>query len=334
MNAMAYDPDRRCFIDPFGGRRDLRKRYLRTVGGAAQRLSEDTLRLIRAARFLSELDMRPDPKLTAAARVEAPGVSGLSAERIRDEFSKLLLGKIPSRGLLWLAHTGALGRFLPELPRLKGVRQGGWHRHDVFVHTLRCIDVAPADLTVRMALLLHDIAKPETRTRDGTGYHFYGHEKSGSRTAGSVLKKLRYPNALIDDVRALIEHHLFEAEVLAHNDAAIRRLMRKVGEGRIERLIQIRKADIRGTSPGKRPSKALVILEQRIQRMRAEQPPLEIKDLAVDGNDVMKWLHLPPGREVGKILSILLAEVLDDPDRNRRSELKLRMKKALQTVGD
>lgn len=334
INAMAYEVFKREWIDPFNGICDLKRKLLQTVGKAHDRFSEDALRIIRAGRFIAELQFRPKADLTKGAKRVVKNVSMLSAERIRDELKKLLVGAAPRQGLTWLDTIGALKQIIPELEPLKGVRQGGWHCYDVFHHTLRAIDASPPDLSVRVALLFHDLAKPECRTRDRDGYHFYGHEKKSAKRARPILTRLRFSNAFIADVCALIEHHLFEVEAICKNDSAIRRLIRRVGEERIERLIQLRKADIYGCGPSQKPSPGLLELERRIRRMQRSRPPLQISDLAVDGTDLVKWLKIQPGPKVGQILQLLLDEVLADPSLNDRKRLKSRTTKALRNVNN
>ncbi|MFH1262181.1 MAG: HD domain-containing protein [Pseudomonadota bacterium] len=336
INAMAYDPEKRRFIDPFCGRNDLKARRLRTVGPATERFAEDTLRIIRAGRFISELGLRPQAGLLSAARAQSSNVRRLSAERIRDELSKLLLGRDPTRGLVWLDRAGVLRTILPELFRTKGVKQGGVHQYDVFRHTLRSVEEAPADLTLRLALLLHDVAKPIRRRRIGGRYRFFGHETVGARMAEKVLRRLRYPGSVIEDVSVLIRNHLFEAETIFSNDSAIRRLIRKVGEERIDRLVLLRKADVLGCGHDRRPSPKFDELKRRIRRIRRKKHALTLHDLAADGNDVMKWLKVRPGPEVGTILSNLLAAVLGNPELNNKKTLKklARKVKAPNAVGD
>ena len=321
MNAMAFDLRTRRLVDPFGGVEDLRRRRLRTVGKASKRFGEDILRAIRAGRFIAEHDLKPSAEVTKAARAIAPHVRKLSKERIRDELSKLLLAPRPSVGLRWLDRTGILSVVFPGLEKGKGIRQGGWHSYDVFNHTLRAVDAAPPDLVLRLALLFHDVAKPATRSRDSRGYHFYRHEHLGARTAEKALIGLRYPRSLAQDVSTLVEHHLFEAEAISKSDPAIRRLMRRVGPERIERLLALRKADVLGCGPRSRVSPALQAIGRRVLAIRRAQEALSIRDLAVDGHDVMRLKKLSPGPQVGRILRQLMEEVIKKPILNNFKDL-------------
>ncbi|MFH1018409.1 MAG: CCA tRNA nucleotidyltransferase [Pseudomonadota bacterium] len=322
INAMALDPISKRILDPFGGAADLSKRRLRTVGRAQERLSEDALRAIRAGRFISQMGLTPSPGLSLAAKKTSPHVRALSKERIKDELKKLLLGPHAGDGLRWLDRVGILKLILPELMRGKGVKQGGWHRHDVFRHQIRCIDLCPAQLDLRLALLLHDVAKPITRTKDARGYHFYGHERRGAEIAARVLRRLRFPAALIEEVRELIRHHLFEADQIAPSDAAVRRLMNRVGDQRIDRLILMRKVDVKGCGADRKPGRELDLLARKIAKIRKARQAITLKNLAVDGNDVMKWLKIPPGPNVGWILRALLEEILRHPKKNDRAVLR------------
>jgi len=322
INALAYNLETEKVIDPFGGLKDLRHKKLRTVGKAQKRFNEDTLRVIRAARFLAELDFSPDPELTQAAGRSVKHIFKLSKERIRDELEKLMISKDPRRGLLWLDKTKILKCVLPELVTCKGVRQGGWHSYDVFQHTLYAVLASPQKLDLRLGLLLHDIAKPITRTRDLRGYHFYGHDKMGAEMARAILKRLRFPNELIESVCTLVRHHLFEVDAIVNNDAAIRRLIQRVGETRIDDLLEFRKADIRGCGPGRTYRPSLNKLAKRIQWVKNKETIPKLTDLAINGHDVMKWLHIKPGPQVGIVLRDLLEKVIECPTLNTKTHLK------------
>jgi tRNA nucleotidyltransferase/poly(A) polymerase len=187
---------------------------------------------------------------------------------------------------------------------------------------MRSLDAAPFDLTLRMALLLHDVAKPLTRTRDRFGYHFFHHDRIGAEMARSILKRLRYPRPFMNEVSLLVERHLFEVAPLLSSDAALRRFLRRVGEGEAERLIELRKADVRGMGPGRTPSADLRRLLSRIRLERKRRPALEIKDLTIGGEEILKWLQIAPGPPVGRILRRLLEKVLENPALNQRERLK------------
>ena len=322
MNAMALDLSRKRVIDPYGGLQDLRNKKLKAVGKAVERFQEDTLRAVRAGRFLAELRLRPSPSISSAARAVSPHVRELSGERIRDELVKLLHSPRPSLGFLWLDRVKILEIVLPEVTRGKRVYQGGWHAYDVFRHTLEAVDAGPADLVMRLALLFHDIAKPITRTRDKKGFHFYQHDRLGAEMAGEILRRLRFSNAVIEDVTMLVRHHLFEAETISKTDAAVRRFMRRVGEDQVPRLLDFRSFDVKGCGPGRKVSPALRKIELRARKIQKAREALSLKDLKIDGDDVMKWLKIAPGPRVGEILKDALEYVLSKPSRNRRSDLR------------
>ncbi len=322
VNAMAIDPITKEWFDPFGGIADLKKKKLRAVGQAGKRMKEDPLRLIRAGRFISQLSLRPDTALTKAARVCHRDLRFVSAERIRDELCKLLLAPQPSRGLLWMKDTGVLKMFLPELSGCVGVEQGGWHQFDVFHHTLKAIDFAVCQLTVRLALLLHDIAKPLTRTRDRLGYHFYKHERIGAEMSRKILRRLRFSKEISRDVETLIEHHLFEDVPISRSPAAVRRLMQRVGEQRLELLLAVRRGDTLGCGRGHRISPVLNRISNEAAKIRRAKEALSLRDLRVSGRDVMHWKKIPPGPEVGEILRKVLEEVVKSPNINKKKWLK------------
>lgn len=322
INAMALDPLLKKIIDPFGGRKDLRKNLLQTVGDAGERLAEDTLRAIRAGRFIGELGLRPASRLTQASAKVASHIRGLSAERIRDELIKLMDAPKPSQGLIWFDRTGILKEILPELVRCKGVEQKGWHRYDVFRHTLRAVDASSREQRVRWAALLHDLGKPETRTCEGRSFHFYGHEKTGVKYSERILRRLRFPKEFIQEVSALVLHHLFVEEQVTASAAAFRRFLRRVGEERVIPLVELRLADVKGTGPNRRPHAALARVEKMFSAFQKERSALSRTDLKVTGVDLMRWMGAKPGPEIGRMLEYLLQKVLQNPSINRRILLR------------
>jgi tRNA nucleotidyltransferase (CCA-adding enzyme) len=322
FNAMALDMRRGALIDSFGGATDLKKRRLRTVGKARDRFGEDALRIIRAGRFISELSLAPNRDLTLAAKKHSASVRRVSMERVRDEWIKLLVSPKPSAAIDWFDRVGVLKIILPELVRCRGIRQGGWHKYDVYRHTLRCLDSATPVLRIRLVMLLHDLAKPLTRTRDKTGYHFYRHDLKGSEMAKKICRRFRMPNELTNQVASLVRHHLFESDPISKTDAAVRRLMQRVGEQNLNDLIEVRRADVKGCGPHRRPGPALKMIERRAQKIRNLREALSIRDLKIDGYDVMRWKKIPAGPQVGEILNDLLKAVIEDPRKNQKSVLR------------
>src|SRR2546423_1319320 len=211
---MAIEVPDVALIDPFGGLEDLAQGRLRTPLSPEVAFGDDPLRMLRALRFASTLGFAIDPGVVAAIRELHGGLAIISAERIREEFSKLLGGKSPSAALALATDVGLAAEFIPELPLLR-LEQDPVHRHkDVFAHTLAVLDNAIAlepdgpDLVLRLAALLHDIGKPRTREYTPEGVTFHHHEVVGAEMTEARLRELRYPSAVIDDVRRLIELHL------------------------------------------------------------------------------------------------------------------------------
>jgi putative nucleotidyltransferase with HDIG domain len=302
------------------------------VGDALDRFEEDSLRALRAGRFLAQCGCTATPAMLKAARKISPQIHSLSAERIRDEIIRLLETHRPSIGFNWLERAGILKRILPEVVRGKKTFQGGWHSYDVFRHTLVAVDAARPSVDLRLALLLHDIAKPITRTRDSRGYHFYRHDRIGAEMSRKILRRLRFSRQTEEKVFALVLHHLFEVEVLEQNPAALRRFLQRVGNENVDELFELRRADVKGCGPGRRPSPALKRVEDRIRKLRNQRPAISLHDLKANGRDVMAWLRIPPGPEVGEALKLLLDAIVEDPSLNCRSILKDYLKKSRLNV--
>lgn len=322
INAMAYDFEKKTLIDPFEGLKDLKSKKLRSVGNPMDRLQEDTLRILRAARFIAQLSLQPVKELTCASKTVVNKKPRLAQERIREELQKLLIAKDVRKGLLWMDRVQLMLWIFPELASCKGVKQGGWHQYDVFHHTLWTVQRSVPKLEVRLALLFHDIAKPTTRTRVGRKYHFYGHERKSAEMAENILRRLRFPNYMIEHVCALIRHHLFEDQSISKSDAAVRRLIRRVGENRMDDLILLRKGDIKGCGNQRKIPGSLYRLMKRLKCIRESDSALSLKDLAINGEDVMKWLNIGPSRQVGLVLRHLLEKVVEDPSLNTRRNLR------------
>ncbi|NMB46600.1 MAG: CCA tRNA nucleotidyltransferase [Firmicutes bacterium] len=320
INAIAYDPEARKFIDPFGGRRDLGRRLLRTVGDPQERFAEDALRMLRFFRFMATLRFRPHRRTLAA--IDPPRIRNVSSERIRDELSKLLLAKLPSKTLLTMHETGLLQEILPEVAQGDGITQGSFHRFDVLHHSLQALDSALPRLQLRWAALLHDAAKPMTRIEDADGIHFYGHDVEGEKLTRAILTRLRYSRELTEKVALLVRWHMFPIHSRS-TDKALRRFIRKVGKENVLDLMEIRRADI--LALGRQATWAgwthWETLRERLVEVMDSDATFAVSDLAVSGHDVMAALDLPPGPAVGAVLEWLLEKVLDDPQLNQRTRL-------------
>lgn len=319
VNAMAYVLPERRFVDPLGGAVDLDRKILRTPGTPEDSFTDDPLRMLRAARFVSQLGLAPAPGVVEAMRAMSQRLSIVSAERIRDELSKLLLGTYPSIGLELATETGISALILPELPALK-LEQDPIHRHkDVYAHSLAVLekicayDQGAPDLVLRIAGLLHDIGKPATRAFGSDGVSFHYHDVVGARMAIGRLRALTYPTDVIEPVATLIELHLrFHTFRMGWTDAAVRRYARDAGE-LLDRLNVLVRCDCttRNRKKAREVEEAMDGYEVRLAEVRAQEDLDAIRP-PIDGHQVMAFLGVPPGPIIGRALDHLLEIRLED----------------------
>ena len=326
MNAMALTLPEVKLVDPCNGLEDLLAGVLRTPIEPDISFQDDPLRMMRGARFTSQLGAVIHPDTMAAMTTLAPRIADISAERVREEFTRLLATESPRQGLEVLVETGIADIVLPELPALRLESDEHAHHKDVYQHTLTVVeqaieeekrrfpDQAP-DVVLRVAALLHDIGKPATRRFEGGGVvTFYHHDVVGAKLAKKRLKALRFDNHTIDSVARLIELHLrfFGYSEQAWTDSAVRRYVRDAGE-ELERLHILVRADVttRNKRKADRLSFAYDDLEARIAVL-AEQEELQAIRPELDGEAIMAILDLPPGREVGEAYKFLLELRLDE----------------------
>ncbi len=325
VNALAYDPAHGTLLDPFDGARDLKHRRLRAVGEPIERFREDALRTLRAARLAAVLALELDDETRAALAGVRDRVGGLAVERVREELEKLMTAPRPSIGYEILREAGLLALWLPELAACRGVPQNRFHAYDVYFHSLYSCDAARSDQPiVRWAALLHDIGKPGTRVERAGEGTFHGHAELGARLADAWLARLRFPNAARERIVHLIREHMFDYQP-AWSDAAVRRFVRRVGREHVAELFDLRIADALGNGTRDPDTRRLETMARRIDRVLAEGTALSVRDLAVDGDTVMRTLGLPSGPEVGRVLERLLEEVLEDPALNTRERLGARL---------
>lgn len=320
INAMAFDLSTKASIDPHGGRGDLARHLLRAVGDPLERFGEDGLRPLRAVRFASQLDFEIEAATMAAIRPSIPRFRMVSAERVREELQKILLSPRPSRGLRLLEETGLLAEISPELAACRGVTQGGMHVYDVLDHLYACVDAAAPELILRLAALLHDIGKPAAKVeRPGEAPTFYRHEEYSARDAEAFMRRLRFPNAVIEEVCHLVSSHMFSYDE-SWTDAAVRRFLARVGPDSLDRLFALRIAD--GTGIIGRPvdPRSLDPLRERIAAVLAAREALGVSDLAVKGGDLAS-IGIAPGPTMGAILKELLETVIEDPSLNEKERL-------------
>ena len=326
VNAMAWDPDTGVLVDPFGGRADLERRRIRAVGNALDRFREDGLRPMRAARFAATLEFDLEAETEAALGPSRDRLALVAPERIRDELMKMLLARTPSRGLEVLRRTGLLDTVLPELQGCVAVPQNRHHAYDVYFHTLHALDAAPAEKPiVRLAALFHDVGKPLTRAERAGDATFYNHEFESVRLAEEAMTRLRFSRETLTRVSHLVRHHMFDYRP-EWTAAAVRRFVRNVGPDHIADLFDLRIADNIGNGLKTGFPHYLEELRTRVEEILAAREALSLRDLEIDGGDVMRELGLAPGPRVGRILDRLLEEVIEDPGRNRREWLLRRVR--------
>ncbi|OEJ52459.1 CCA tRNA nucleotidyltransferase [Streptomyces agglomeratus] len=315
VNAMAVALPEKEFVDPHGGLEDLAARVLRTPGTPEESFSDDPLRMMRAARFAAQLDFEVAPEVVEAMTAMAERIEIVSAERVRDEFNKLILSPNPRKGLRLLVDSGIAGHVLPELPALR-LESDEHHKHkDVYEHSLTVLEQAidleeeGPDLVLRLAALLHDIGKPRTRRFETDGrVSFHHHEVVGAKMTKKRMTALKYSNDMIKDVSLLVELHLrFHGYGTGEwTDSAVRRYVRDAGP-QLERLHKLTRSDC--TTRNKRKAGALSRaydgLEERITQLK-EQEELDSIRPDLDGNQIMEILGIRPGPEIGKAYKFLL----------------------------
>lgn len=319
VNAMALELTSKepKFIDPFGGIDDLAKKILRTPASAEQSFTDDPLRMMRAARFAGQLNFEIHPDVLRAMQTMTSRISIISAERIRDEFVKLLMSDNPRIGITILVDTGLATLVLPEIPKLRLEIDEHHHHKDVYEHSITVLEQAIShedrlggpNLVIRLAALLHDIGKPKTRNLiEGGGVSFHHHEVVGARLSKSRLKALRFDNETIDAVETLIALHLrFHGYGDGEwTDSAVRRYVRDAGELLVH-LHVLTRADCttRNAKKAERLARTYDGLEARIAKLETEEELSKIRP-DLDGAQVMQLLDLKPSADVGKALDFLM----------------------------
>jgi poly(A) polymerase/tRNA nucleotidyltransferase (CCA-adding enzyme) len=312
-------------IDLFGGQKDIQKKIIRAVGEPSDRFKEDALRMLRAIRFSMELGFSIEPKTERAIVKLAGGIKFISGERIRDELVKIIASPSPSEGIELLQQTKLLQYILPELERGVGVAQNKHHTYTVFKHSVLSLKYCPSkDWRVRLAALLHDIAKPQTKKIIGGDATFYNHDAVGARVAEKIMSRLKFSTVDTQKVTTLIRNHMFYYNVDEVTAAAVRRLIVKVGKENLEDLIKIRIGDRLGSGVPKAKPYKLRHLEYMLKRVQMD--PVSVKMLAINGTDLMEGLNLAPGPKIGAILDVLLSEVIEEPKLNTKEYLAKRSK--------
>lgn len=310
INALALDPIGVELVDPYGGVRDLKRRIVRAVGEPGQRFAEDPLRMLRFYRLQSTLGFRGETQTEQG--IEAGAITQVSGERIRDELTKTLVAPAPELGLAGLLRCGLLTMIMPEFMPVQAADP------TLFRHIVATVKAIKPEAELRWAALLHDLGKATTKQEEAGRIHYYGHDKVSTELAAGILERLRFATEFRQRVLTLVRWHMFSADP-GLTDAALRRLVLKVGPDQIFNLLELRRADLVGTGGVYYRARAsLAGLARRIQALLEGETVFTRKDLAVDGWEVMEKLKIPPGPEVGIILDGVFHWVIEDPERNQK----------------
>jgi tRNA nucleotidyltransferase (CCA-adding enzyme) len=318
INAIAYDDDNGHVIDPYKGQEDLVAGILQTVGQPDERFKEDALRMLRAVRLAGELCFTINIATEDAIKRNVSLLNNIAMERIRDEFTRIIMSKEPMKSLEMAEKLGILPFIAKDLEKGVGMRQNQAHAYSVWEHLLRTLQHS-ADknwpLELRLAALLHDVAKPHTMKPSPKGEPtFYGHEVVGSRIAKKILSDLKFPKKTIDLVTKLVRWHMFFSDTEQISLSAVRRMINNVGKDNIWTLMNLRICDRVGTGRPKENPYRLRKYKAMIEE--ALRDPLTVGMLKIDGKMLMKEANLKPSPKIGHILHALLAEVLEDPTKN------------------
>lgn len=310
-------------VDPYGGLVDLHQKVIKAVGDPNERFEEDALRMLRAARFYSQLNFEIALDTVEAIHQKAKNISYISGERIRDELWKILSSDRAYEGVRLLDDLELLQYILPEVVAGRGLDQRGHHIYDVFEHSMNALKFCPStNPLVRLAALLHDIGKPVTHeVRDGINT-FYNHDIVGAKLVNSISYRLHLSKKDRSKLHTLVRFHMFNVDTIL-TDAAIRRFIAKVGVENISDMMDLRIGDRLGSGTKEAEGWRLKEYKKRIEQLL--MPTFTVKDLVIDGNDVMRILDIKPGRKIGETLSLLFEEVLDDPERNNKEYLEKRV---------
>jgi tRNA nucleotidyltransferase (CCA-adding enzyme) len=327
INAMAISSDEKL-IDPFGGQKDISDKIIRAVGNPDLRFREDALRLMRAVRFSAQLGFEVEKVTFEAIKNNANLITHVSFERIRDELLKIITSQNPDSGIKLLKEVGILKLVLPELDNTFGVEQKGPRRsrwYDIGEHSLAVLKLTPSnDPITKLAALLHDIGKANTKNIEGDGtVTFYNHDIVGGKMVLKIAKRFNLSNKDMDKLYRLVRWHLFTVDE-KQTDAAIRRIIKNVGLENINDLLALRIGDRLGGGTEKAVSWRMEKFRERIKEVLKK--PFTVADLKVSGHDVMEILQIPQGRRVGEVLDELFKEVLEDHTKNDREYLLGRIK--------
>lgn len=323
MNALAFNP-KVGVIDNHGGIEDLKNRLIRAVGNAEERLKEDFLRAFRAVRFANQLDMNLEKSIRVAIEKNFELIANVSKERVNIELNKTLTS---GKNLKYVRLLAILIKdVLPEFyDSFKTLQNHPYHSYNVGKHTVEVIDSMENELSLKLVALLHDMGKPETKFTDEEGIdHFYGHSKLSEQIAERFLKSLKYSNDIIDKVKVLVYYHDRQIEPTKRS---VKRALNKLGEDIFLDLLKVKQADIKGQNPEHVDRlENIDVLKQIYQEIIDEKQCFSLKDMALNGRDLIE-IGVPKGKEIGRILNVLLEKVIDDPELNNKDSLTRLVKK-------
>lgn len=326
VNAIALNSNG-TLIDPYQGQSDIAKKLIKSVGNPEERFSEDGLRLIRAVRIAAETGFTIENETADAIFKHNAFLKHIAPERIRDEFCKILMSERPMEGIMLASKLGLLAHFLPELEESFQVKQNKAHAFGVGEHLLRTVAYAAKKsfpLEVRLACLLHDIAKPPSRRwSDEKGdWTFYGHDVIGAKMTRKILERLRFPVKQVEKIVKLVRWHMFFSDTEIITRSAVRRLLMNVGKENIWDLMNVRACDRIGTGRPKESPYRLRKYHSMIEEVMHD--PISVGMLKIKGERIMEITGLQPGVKIGYILHALLEEVLEDPTKNTPEYLEER----------
>ncbi len=334
INALAASIEDGRIIDNHEGLKDLKKKRIRAIGDPKERFKEDALRMMRACRFSAKLSFDIEEETLNAIKDLHENIRAVSAERIKEELFALILSSDPIRGLEYMRITGLMDVLLPELSATYGFCQGGMHKLDLYHHLLASLYYAKENEHnpyVRLSALFHDIGKISTREEsDDREYSFYGHEEVGARLYEDIADRLKTSNEEKFRVSHLIRNHMFSYSS-SWSDAAVRRFIKRVGKENINDLIDLRVDDAEAIS-GKVNSQGLLELMDRIKDEYEKENAISLKDLKINGDDLIKEKIIKPSKKMGEILNRLLDEVIEYPERNEREYLLARSRELVQEI--
>ena len=314
-------------VDLFHGEDDLKQKVIRAVGEPKARFQEDALRMLRAARLATTLDFSIEGETKKAIQACSRLLKEISQERVRDEFLKIIMADHAMKGIELLHELGLLRYIVPELEEGYGVAQNKHHKYTVWEHNVLSLDYAAKqqwNASVRIAALLHDIAKPRVKQGTGLNATFYNHEMAGAKMAQQILSRLKFPGRDAEKITKLVRYHMFYYNVDEVTESSVRRLVRKIGPEHVDDLLKLRMADRIGSGVPKAQPYKLRHWQYMVEK--AARDPISVTMLKIKGDDIMKLLAIAPGPRIGWLLSILFGEVLDDPQKNERVYLETRVK--------